>query len=133
MKYLLDTDVCIYFFKEKHEIIEKIQQTPDEDLAVSIMTIAELEYGAFNSERVKENLERVDCLEKKVHVLTLASKITREYARIKSILRKQGAMIDDFDILIGATALVNNLTLVTNNEQHFSRIDNLTIENWISV
>jgi tRNA(fMet)-specific endonuclease VapC len=62
MRYLLDTDICIYFLKEKHEIIEKIQQIPDEDLAVSIMTIAELEYGAFNSERVKENLDRIEYL-----------------------------------------------------------------------
>ncbi|MFP3091188.1 hypothetical protein LQZ21_12770 [Treponema sp. TIM-1] len=56
--------------------------------------------------------------------------VTEEYAKTKSNLRKAGNTIDDFDILIGSTAIVNNLILVTNNQQHFNRIDNIIIENW---
>jgi tRNA(fMet)-specific endonuclease VapC len=62
--------------------------------------------------------------------INLNTVITEEYAKIKSSLRKSGNLIDDFDILIGSTAIINNLILVTNNQQHFNRIDNLLTENW---
>jgi tRNA(fMet)-specific endonuclease VapC len=101
-----------------------------DDMAISIITIAELQFGAFNSNKVKENLERIKYLRKIIKTINISTEITEKYAKIKSGLRKSGNMIDDFDILIGSTAIVNNLILITNNEQHFNRLDNITIENW---
>jgi tRNA(fMet)-specific endonuclease VapC len=105
-------------------------EMPVDDMAISIITIAELQFGAFNSVRINENLERIKYLRNIIKMINLNTVITEEYAKIKSVLRKSGSLIDDFDILIGATAIVNKLILVTNNQQHFSRIDNLIIENW---
>jgi tRNA(fMet)-specific endonuclease VapC len=99
-------------------------------MAISIITIAELQFGAFNSNKVKENLERIKYLKNIMKTINLNTTITEEYAKIKSSLRKSGNLIDDFDILIGSTAIVNNLILVTNNQQHFNRIANLLTENW---
>jgi tRNA(fMet)-specific endonuclease VapC len=101
-----------------------------DDMAISIITIAELQFGAFNSNKIKENLERIKYLRNVMKTINLNAAITEEYAKIKSSLRKSGNLIDDFDILIGSTAIVNNLILVTNNQQHFNRIDNLLTENW---
>jgi tRNA(fMet)-specific endonuclease VapC len=101
-----------------------------DDMAISIITIAELQFGAFNSSKIRENLERIKYLRNIIKTIDLNTTITEEYERIKSSLRKSGNLIDDFDILIGSTAIVNKLILVTNNQQHFNRIDNLLIENW---
>jgi tRNA(fMet)-specific endonuclease VapC len=130
MKYLLDTDTCIYFLNREKSIVNKMNVIPVNDMAISIITIAELQFGAFNSHKIAENMERIKYLRSIINTINLNTKITEEYAEIKSNLRKSGAPIDDFDILIGATAIVNNLMLVTNNVQHFSRIKNITIENW---
>jgi tRNA(fMet)-specific endonuclease VapC len=130
MKYLLDTDTCIYFLNREKSIVSKMNVIPVNDMAISIITTAELQFGAFNSHKIAENMERIKYLRSIINIINLNMKITEEYAEIKSNLRKSGAPIDDFDILIGATAIVNNLMLVTNNVQHFSRIKNITIENW---
>jgi tRNA(fMet)-specific endonuclease VapC len=130
MKYLLDTNICIYFLNQNQSITEKISKISVDDMAISIITIAELQFGAFNSNKTKENLERIKYLRNIMKTINLNTAITEEYAKIKSSLRKSGNLIDDFDILIGSTAIVNNLILVTNNQRHFNRMDNLLTENW---
>ena len=95
-----------------------------------MVTIAELQFGAYNSEQIQRNLERVTFFENNMQVIPLNSEITLEYARIKVALRKTGTPVDDFDLLIAATAKINNLTLVTNNTKHFARVDNLSLANW---
>ncbi|MCL2081310.1 MAG: type II toxin-antitoxin system VapC family toxin [Oscillospiraceae bacterium] len=132
MKYLLDTNICIYFLNKTEKIKEKIDKIPSDDISVSLITLAELQFGAYNSTHVQDNLRRVEFFEKTVQTVSLTSEITEEYARIKSKLRKSGRPVDDFDILIGATAIVGNLTLVTNNERHFAHMDGLRLENWIT-
>jgi tRNA(fMet)-specific endonuclease VapC len=131
MKYLLDTNICIYFLNKNGLVVEEIKRIPDEDLAISIITVGELEYGAYNSEKIENNQRRIEFLKNKIKTLNIDFEIVKEYGKIKAKLRKQGNLIDDFDILIGATAIVNNLTLVTNNQQHFSRIENVALENWV--
>jgi tRNA(fMet)-specific endonuclease VapC len=130
MKYLLDTNICIYFLNQDQSVTEKMGKISVDDMAISIITIAELQFGAFNSNKINENLERIKYLRNIMKTINLNTAITEEYAKIKSSLRKSGNLIDDFDILIGSTAIVNNLILVTNNQQHFDRIDNLLTENW---
>jgi tRNA(fMet)-specific endonuclease VapC len=130
MKYLLDTDICIYFLKQNKKIVEKLQDTPEKDLAISVITVAELQFGAFNSKQTQNNLKKVEAFQDIVQTIILTPEITAEYARIKAELRQKGLPVADFDILIGATALVNGLILVTNNTQHFARLPNLPLENW---
>jgi tRNA(fMet)-specific endonuclease VapC len=130
MKYLLDTNICIYFLNQDQSVTEKMSKISVADMAISIITIAELQFGAFNSSKINENLERIKYLRNIMKTINLNTAITEEYAEIKSNLRKSGNLIDDLDILIGSTAIVNNLILVTNNQQHFNRIDNLLTENW---
>jgi tRNA(fMet)-specific endonuclease VapC len=132
VKYLLDTDTCIYFLNQEKSVINKMNILPANDMAISIITVAELQFGAFNSRKIAENMERIEYLRRVINTISLNAKITAEYAEIKADLRKSGAPIDDFDILIGATAIVNNRILVTNNFQHFSRIKRINIENWRS-
>ncbi|MDR0819774.1 MAG: PIN domain-containing protein, partial [Oscillospiraceae bacterium] len=119
MKYLLDTDTCVYFLNRNEKVAERIGELVDGDAAISIITLAELQFGAYNSERVEQNLKRVEFLAQSAPILPLNETVTDCYARIKASLRKAGTPLADFDILIGATAIANNLTLVTNNDKHF--------------
>jgi tRNA(fMet)-specific endonuclease VapC len=130
VKYLLDTDTCVFYLKGQDAIVRAIGRVNQEELAISQITLAELQFGAYNSEQVERNLQRVDFLESSINVLPLNSAVTREFARQKAKLRKAGMKLDDFDLLIGATALIADLALVTNNTKHFERIDGLVIENW---
>jgi tRNA(fMet)-specific endonuclease VapC len=93
--------------------------------------LAELQFGAHNSSHVENNMKRIEYFLDRVQLLELTPKTTDIYARIKASLRKSGNIIDDFDILIGATAIENSLTLVTDNERHFSRIEKIRIVNWL--
>jgi tRNA(fMet)-specific endonuclease VapC len=130
MKYLLDTNICIYFLNQHPNVVAQMNQTADEDLGVSIVTVAELQFGAYNSQKVEHNLNRNNIFRQMVQIAHLTLEITEKYAKIKARLRKAGHTVDDFDILIGATALINNLTLVTNNTRHFENIPGLALADW---
>jgi tRNA(fMet)-specific endonuclease VapC len=130
LRYLLDTDTCVFYLKNTEPVVSAVNKVRQEELAISQITLAELQFGAFNSTQIEKNLQRVDYLERSLSVIPLDSAITREFAQQKARLRKEGMKLDDFDLLIGATALINRLTLVTNNVRHFERLDGLTLENW---
>ena len=131
MRYLLDTNICVYFLKQNTKIVDKIASVSADDLTISCFNLAELLFGAYNSEYVDKNLERVRYIENTIEVMPFDRKAIDNFAMIKAELKKQGKLIDDFDILIAAVALSNDMILVTNNEKHFERIPNLTIENWL--
>ena len=130
MRYLLDTNICIYWFKGLNSIKTKIESVDIDDITVSSITIGELLYGAYNSNNIEKNLSRISEFEDSIDVLQIDRDCLDAYAKIKSRLRSEGRMLDDFDILIAATALVNNCIIVTNNTRHFERIEGLSIENW---
>ena len=131
MSYLLDTNICIYFLRQHPEIIKRMGQCGDNEIAISIITLAELQFGAYNSSQVENNIKRIAFFLERVKLLDLTPKTTDIFAGIKASLRKSGSIIDDFDILIGATAIENDLTLVTDNKRHFARIEKLCILNWL--
>lgn len=93
------------------------------------MTVAELKYGVENSKTVEAMRKIVGALVPKFFVIPIYNSLDI-YAKEKARLRKQGLMIDDFDILIGATAVANDMVMVTNNIGHLSRLDNIIIEDW---
>lgn len=129
-KYLLDTNICIYFLKGKFGLIEKVESIGLNNLFISEITVAELKFGAENSERREENREVVDSFIKKFSILPIFNSLDL-YAKEKARLRKKGISIDEFDLLIGSTCLANDLILVTNNEKHFSPLSKIKIENWV--
>ncbi|MGV8136576.1 MAG: type II toxin-antitoxin system VapC family toxin [Mangrovibacterium sp.] len=129
-KYLLDTNICIFFLKGKYNLNEKLKQVKLENCCISEVTLAELKYGAECSDRIADNRKLIDSFAKEIAIIPIFNSLD-VYAREKAKLRKTGKLIDDFDILIGATAIANDLILVTENEKHLIRIPKIRIENWI--
>jgi tRNA(fMet)-specific endonuclease VapC len=130
MKYLLDTNICIHFFRGDYNLIDKIEKVGLENCAISEITLAELVFGAENSKYPKKNFELIETFSEQVAILPILGGI-REYGKQKVRLRKKGKMISDFDLLIGTTAIANNLIMVTENLKEFDRIKNIEIENWV--
>lgn len=128
-KYLLDTNICIYFIKGQLELDKKIKEVSEQNCFISEMTVAELKYGVANSKKPEELRMIVEAFIPKFFVVPIYNSLDI-YAEEKAKLRRQGLMIDDFDILIGATAVTNEMIMVTNNVDHISRLDNIVIEDW---
>lgn len=130
MNYLLDTNICIHFFRGKFNLIEKFQDVKLEKCAISEITLAELAFGAENSPNPKKNYTLINKFTEQVKILPIFDSINI-YAKEKARLRKNGTMISDFDLLIGSTAIANELIMVTENRKEFERISNIEIQNWI--
>jgi len=130
MKYLLDTNICIHFFKGKYNLLEKFEEVGILNCAISEITLAELEFGAENSNNPSKNHKIIDKFIEHVTILPIFEAIPL-YAKEKARLRKSGKMISDFDLFIGCTAIANNLVMVTENTREFERIKKIKIENWI--
>jgi len=131
MNYLLDTNICIYFLKGRYGLIEKIGQIGFENLYISEISVAELKFGAEKSDFPDRNRIVVNNLIERFKILPIFSSLDI-YAKEKAKLRKEGKIVDDLDLFIGATAISNDMVLVTNNERHFSRLTDIKIENWTS-
>lgn len=129
--YVLDTDTCIYWLKGKEQIRNRVEQVDVDNLKVTIITLAELRYGAYNSQKVRENLKNIDNFLRKLRVLPLDEEATHRFGKIKVGLRRSGQIIEDFDILIASITLSQGAILVTNNVEHFKRILGLSYENWL--
>ncbi len=131
MKYLLDTNVCIHFFRGKFNLIEKFENIGITNCAISEITLAELVFGAESSDNPQKNHEIIEKFASQVTILPIFDSIPK-YGKEKARLRKSGIMISDFDLLIGCTSTENDLIMVTENIREFERISNIKIENWIS-
>lgn len=130
--YLLDTNICIYFLKGLHELDKKIAAVGEQACFISEITVAELKYGVENSKTVEIMRVIVETFIPKFAVIPIYNSLDI-YAKEKAKLRKQGLLIDDFDILIGATAVANNMVMVTNNVAHLSRLDDIVVEDWTAL
>ena len=131
-RYLLDTNICIYFIKGQYQLNKKILEIGEENCFISEITVAELKYGIENSKTVDTMRKIVEAFIPKFPILPIYNSLDI-YAKEKAKLRRQGLIIDDFDILIGATAIASNMVMVTNNVVHLSRLDNIIIEDWTSL
>ena len=131
MKYLLDTNTCIYIINKKPPlVVKRIRSKRPEDVAVSTVTIAELEYGVYRSREIDQN--RIALLEFLVPftILDFDQSAAATYGSIRASLESIGTPIGPMDILIAAQATSQSLILVTNNEREFRRVEGLQIENW---
>lgn len=131
-KYLLDTNICIHYLKGQFEIDRKIIQVGIDNCYISVITLAELQYGVENSATHKQsaNQTALDNLVGGLQVMPLESCV-KYFAEVKSYLKKQGQMIDNFDLLIASTAIAHGMILVTRNTKHFELIEGIQLENWI--
>jgi tRNA(fMet)-specific endonuclease VapC len=127
--YLIDTNICIYYIKGKFNLKEKFNSIPKSKRFISEITLAELKYGVKNSQNPDKNQIALEDFLSGVQILPIFNSLDL-YATEKARLRKSGQIIDDFDLLIGVSAISNDLILVTNNESHFGRINQIKIENW---
>lgn len=132
MSYLLDTDMCIYWLNGWQSVKDKLLTAGWVQVAISVITQAELYYGAYNSSRVTENLKRADDFVKQLPILPLHESTLKRFGALKAQLRQSGQPLPDFDLLIASAALVENRVLVTNNTRHYQRIPDLQLENWVS-
>ena len=125
--YLLDTDTIIYWLNGNQDIEKKVNQIGLDKLAYSIVSQAELYFGAFKSNYVEKNIDNIRRLSEKLAMLPFEDKSAALFGQLKSDLKKQGTIILDADIMIASIALTYHLTLVTNNIKHFNRIPNLRL------
>lgn len=132
--YIFDTDTSIYWLKGKEQIRSKVLQVGPDNLRITIVTLAELNFGAYNSQRQDQNLNHLRDFFTKVRVLHLNEEAADKFGQVKAALRRSGEIIEDFDILIAAITLVQqDAILVTNNTNHFQRIPGLRFENWLKL
>lgn len=133
MRYMLDTNICIYALKNKPEnIIRHLSSLRPTDIGISSITVAELRLGASNSQHPRKNHQILDAFLWPFGLESFSHQAALEYGKIAAFLKKKGAPIGSFDCLIAAHAVVLGLTVVTNNVKGFKRIPKLKIENWVS-
>jgi tRNA(fMet)-specific endonuclease VapC len=132
MPWLLDTNTCIYIIKQKPvSVFEKFNAIAPGQIALSMITLAELEYGARKSAAVEKNLSALHQFSIPFDILPFDYNATVEYGIIRADLETRGMPIGPLDTLIAAHARSLNYVLVTNNEKEFSRVNGLQVENWV--
>lgn len=129
-KYLLDTNICIFFLQGKYGVKEKIQKAGRKNCYISEITIAELLYGAAYSNSEKHRHD-VEILLESLTVVPIYDSLPT-YATTKAYLRREGQMIEEFDMLIGSSAVHHGYVMVTENVDHFKRIPGIEIECWVT-
>lgn len=128
MKYLLDTNVLIAMFRGQYKIREAIAFFGFEQCCISEITLAEIKVGAYKSSYEKHAHE-INFLYDNFRILPITP-VLDTYAKLRAGLEANGTPVDNFDLLIAASALNNKMTIITHNLKHFSKIDNLTIQDW---
>jgi tRNA(fMet)-specific endonuclease VapC len=133
MKYLLDTNICIYIINEKpKKILRKFEKYPVHEFGISSITHAELQYGVAKSKNRKTNQEALDQFLLPLTILPFHGReLMACYGDLRSLLESQGKTIGPLDMLIAAHALSLDLTIISNNIKEFSRVPDLKSENWI--
>lgn len=131
MRYLLDTCVISDFIKAEPGTQTRLKQASPADIAVSSITIMELDYGLMlNPQRAAKIEVTLANLISSVTILPFGTAEAERAAHIRATLKKQGQPIGPYDFLIAATALSHGLIMVTANEREFARVDGLQLENW---
>jgi len=128
-QYLLDTNICIYFIKGLYDLKAKFEKVGPENCFISEITLAELKFGVAKSQAKQENNIALENFLTGIQIMPIYPALDI-YASEKARLQKSGKVIDDFDLLIGATAVSFDLIMVTNNTNHFNRIKELKLEDW---
>ena len=131
MRYLLDTDICIYLQNHRSaRVRQRFNELEPGDVGMSVVTYLELVYGALKSARPESNLAVAEALREHIPPQPLGENVAKHYGRLRTALERAGTPIGTFDLVIAAHALTLDLILVTNNTREFSRVKGLKVENW---
>jgi len=130
MKFLLDTDICIYAIKKHPHVVEAMRAANPDDIAVSVVTEAELRTGAAKSSAPMKNLHVLEGFLAPLTILDFTSSDTIVYAQVRAKRERAGTPFGPLDTIIAAQAIARDLTLVTNNEREFRRVPGLRVVNW---
>ena len=132
MRYMLDTNICIYVIKHKPvTVFQKLQNINPEDVCISSVTYAELVHGVEKSAAVEKNRLALSMLLANMEILDFDVDAADCYGKIRAALEKKGTPIGTLDMMIAAHAQSLGYTVVTNNVKEFSRVSALKIENWV--
>ena len=129
MKYLLDTNVIIDFLSGVPEVVSHLREATLQECCMTGITLYELYYGAYLSSSGEKAVKQIDSLASAISILSEGNYM-KEAASQKARLKAEGNLIEDFDIIIGAAAKVNGLTLVTNNTKHMAHLHGVSMVNW---
>ena len=131
MRYMLDTNICIYLIKHKPEkVLRKLQTIHPEDVCISSVTYAELVHGVEKSAAVEKNRLALSMLLANMEILDFGVDAAEGYGKIRADLEKKGRPIGPLDMMIAGHGQSLGYTVVTNNVKEFSRVSALRIENW---
>jgi tRNA(fMet)-specific endonuclease VapC len=130
MKYVLDTDTLVHFLKGDRNVIETLANHAATDLSTTMIKHSELLFGVFNSAKKKENFKLISGLLKTLTLFDYCEESSMIFAEQKALLKRQGNLVADMDLMIASITLRHKATLVTNNTRHFARINGLKLENW---
>lgn len=131
IRYLLDTDTCIYVMNHRPErVLERMRAFKTSELAISVITLFELTNGALKSQKVSQNLDLLERLTQQLQPIPFEADHAKEAARIRRHLENAGQPIGGYDLLIAAHTLALDVTLVSNNAREFARVPDLKLENW---
>jgi tRNA(fMet)-specific endonuclease VapC len=132
MRYMLDTNICIYLIKHKPpQVFEKLQEHNPDEICISAVTYAELVHGVEKSKAVERNRLALTILLSNIEILDFDMKAAEEYGRIRADLEKKGTPIGPLDMMIAGHAKSLGYTVVTNNLGEFKRVEGLQYENWV--
>ena len=126
--YLIDTDWVIHYLNGHPDIVRRLDELQEQGLGISVISLAELYEGVFYSTNPERNDSNLHDFLRGITLIGIDEETCRIFGRERGRLRKTGKTIGDMDILIGATAVQFNLTLLTNNRRHFEAIERLPIE-----
>jgi tRNA(fMet)-specific endonuclease VapC len=132
LKYLLDTDICIYIAKKRPpEVFKRFTECNRDEIGMSLITYGELRCGAKKSQHQEIALAKLDALKQHMSVLAMEPEVAVHYGDIRAQLEQSGIPIGNNDLWIAAHARALGVTVVTNNTDEFERIENLNVENWV--
>lgn len=132
MRYLIDSNICVYIINNRMEgSAEWIKSAGIENVFISAITVAELEFGLAKSTRYEQTQQALYKFLSGFEILDFDMTCAQAYGALRADLQRKGTPIGNMDMLIGATALARNMILVTNNVNEFERIANLQLENWV--
>jgi tRNA(fMet)-specific endonuclease VapC len=127
---LLDTDHCIAILRGLLDLNARV--SPQEELATTAISVAELTHGAYRSQHREDNLAKLEVLLSVLIILPFDETAGRKFGELKAKLEVRGEPLDHFDLQIASIAIENGCELLTNNSRHFSRVRGLQLENWLS-
>ncbi len=132
MKFMLDTNICIYIIKRHPgSVLGRIESHPLGDIGISVITLAELEYGVSKSSNPARNRDALEQFVSPLEVAPFGQPAMVAYGKVRATLEKKGNPIGSMDLLIAAHAVSLGIRLVTNNVREFKRVPSLRVENWV--